>query len=469
MIAQKDFHHTWGQARQYILQKDFEKAEKILSTLYSPEISTDLKIDYISVLIKIKQYSLAQVVLDHALIKHSKDPRLYALKASLLYIRHKPQEALSLYKMLIAEHPENPAYSTNAAYCACLLYRFEEACDFFHKSETELSVFPNSWLRNYAIALLMTKKIDRSKVYFQKLEDQSSLDSEEAFHFGLACDLLGENHEAHRLYTQAIEQDPLSIPPLYNLSILHQRAGLSSESHDLLAKILKIDPNHTLAKTLIAAANAEALPHLPLPFVEALFDQYSFNYDIHLKSVLEYKAPATARSLLLKYCPWAKPGIIMDLGAGTGVMGRVMRDLATHMTAVDCSAGMLLQAKMSHMYEEYIQDNLISWAAHTPLTANYFTLIEVSNYLGPALEGILINLWPKLQNSGAIVLTAEEHPAQSPERVYLQSCARFAFQEIFFHELFEKMGIKEYVVEKSIIRKHLDHDVMGLYVLAWKI
>ena len=468
MITAQDVRSSWAIAREHIIHKRFDSAEKILDLLYSKVTHLELALDYANVLMKLKKFTEAQVVIDRGLTKYPIEQRLYALKASLLYISGKPQDALSLYKMLLADHPENPAYWTNAAYCACLENHFEDAVEFFQRSEDLITNFPSAWFRNYAIALLMSKQPKKAISYFEKLALQSVLDSECWFHYGLAFNLIGDEYQAQNAYLKALEQDRNHIASLYNLSILYQRNAQYREAKECWETILSVQPDHILAKTLLDAAMGNSLSQLPLPFVQALFDQYSFNYDEHLKGILEYTAPAQARSMLMKHFPDSKPGVVIDLGAGTGVMGRIMRDLATHMTAIDCSAGMLLQARTSQMYNRYIETDIIEWAAQTEVTADYFTLIEVTNYLGPITADVLQNLWKHLNPGGTIVLTAEALPDTSEQNVALLPTARFAFKEEFFKDISNHLANSQYVVERMSIRKHGQDIVDGLYVILKK-
>jgi len=469
LITTQDLQQSWAIARTHMLQKNFESARKLLELLYVKVRHVELTLDYAHVLMQLKKFTEAHAVIALSLERYPKESRFHALQASLLYQNGQSKKALILYKSLLAEEPENPVYWTNAAYCACLEHQFVEAVAFFQQSERFITAYPSAWLRNYACALLMSKHPKEALTYFAQLKLQSTLDAECWFHYGLAFDLTGDDTQAQQAYLQALQHNSAHIASLYNLSILYQRQSLHLEAKTCWEQILQIQPDHILAKTLLQSSLGAPLTQLPLPFVQALFDQYSFNYEEHLKSVLEYTAPAQARSFMIQHFPESSPGIVIDLGAGTGVMGHIMRDLATHMTAIDCSAGMLLQARTSQMYDHYVEADILEWAAQTNVWADYMTLIEVTNYLGPSTEGLINHLWKRLHVGGVILLTAELLTSSTNELVTLLPTARFAFKEAFFNHIAQNLPYSHYIVDTMPIRKQGQDYVKGLYVVFKKM
>ncbi len=83
--------------------------------------------------------------------------------------------------------------------------------------------------------------------------------------------------------------------------------------------------------------------------LEAVYDQWSGDYDAHLVS-FGYRIPSLMAGLVGRYVPFgAAP--ILDAGVGTGIMGEILR-LCSYddMVGIDLSEGMLKTARTKNVY-----------------------------------------------------------------------------------------------------------------------
>lgn len=84
------------------------------------------------------------------------------------------------------------------------------------------------------------------------------------------------------------------------------------------------------------------------------YDQWAKDYDANLEKDLEYRGPQLIAEYFTKYVP--KEARILDAGAGTGLMGKVLTKLGYHnLVAIDMSRHMLEEARRKKMYSELHQ------------------------------------------------------------------------------------------------------------------
>ena len=82
------------------------------------------------------------------------------------------------------------------------------------------------------------------------------------------------------------------------------------------------------------------------------YDEWAKDYDSELAKDFGYRAPQVAAEFFVKYV--SKDARILDAGAGTGLMGKVLADLGyRNLVAGDMSTGMLDEARKKNVYGEF--------------------------------------------------------------------------------------------------------------------
>jgi predicted TPR repeat methyltransferase len=86
----------------------------------------------------------------------------------------------------------------------------------------------------------------------------------------------------------------------------------------------------------------------------AKYAQWAKDYDAELERDYEWRGPQRTGEMLVKHVPRAAR--ILDAGAGTGLMGVVLRELGyDNLVAMDLSVEMLDRARKKDIYREYHQ------------------------------------------------------------------------------------------------------------------
>jgi len=84
------------------------------------------------------------------------------------------------------------------------------------------------------------------------------------------------------------------------------------------------------------------------------YDEWSKTYDTDLEADFGWRGPLVAVEVAGKYFP--KDARILDAGAGTGLVGQLLRERGyVNLVAMDLSKGMLEAARKKHAYNEFHQ------------------------------------------------------------------------------------------------------------------
>jgi predicted TPR repeat methyltransferase len=166
-----------------------------------------------------------------------------------------------------------------------------------------------------------------------------------------------EPETAADLIRQAIEIAPDWPAGWFRLGeILEEHLADRAGACDAFRRAARLDAEDVLGA---AARLGRLLPDDPEAcmspaYVARLFDQYSARFDTHLRGQLAYRGPEIVMAALAAAC--AARGLPMqfatalDLGCGTGLMARAIRDHVGAIDGVDLSSEMVRVARNARAY-----------------------------------------------------------------------------------------------------------------------
>ncbi|CAE7702614.1 bioC [Symbiodinium sp. CCMP2592] len=205
----------------------------------------------------------------------------------------------------------------------------------------------------------------------------------------------------------------------------------------LTERSLRID----LAKHLLAVIQRRTPAEIAPSYVVSLFDHYASSFDASLES-LGYQVP----QLVVQAIRWSQEGRepcrlrrMLDLGAGTGLLGEQLRDLApgAHLVAVDLSAQMLQKAQAKGCYDELHCSEMIRYLTAYEGSGASFDLIAAADVFGyvtdlsAVFRLVLQNLSPE---RGLFVFSTEE-PEDECSGYQLQGSGRIAHSHAYILSL----------------------------------
>ena len=281
---------------------------------------------------------------------------------------------------------------------------------------------------------------------------------------GLALTEQGKHAEAVEVFRKAIIKKPDSASFYNNKALAFQKLGMLEEAISALKKATSIEPEHAEASHFLAALTGQNSQAPSLIYVENLFDKYSKRFDASLTQKLEYRMPEIMRGILLEGNEGASLGSILDLGCGTGQVGRVIKNHCDYLEGIDISAKMLEHAQRTNVYDKLINVDILSYLSNEPLDFDYFIAADVFIYLGDLSEVFRL---VKLRNErgGKLVFSTEHAHCVGFQ---LEKSGRYSHSKIYISELCSEFGYSLIHFSENPLRKEngkfLDG---GTYVLQF--
>lgn len=201
-------------------------------------------------------------------------------------------------------------------------------------------------------------------------------------------------------------------------------------------------------------------------YVEALFDQYAPQFEQSLVDRLGYRVPQMLDELVNQ--EMARLGIegfarALDLGCGTGLMGRQLRDKVAFLEGIDVSAAMIAETARTGIYDSLHKAELVATLAARRSDADLVTAADVFIYCG-ALPPVLAALVPALQPGGLLAFSLEAH--DGPEPLFLRPSLRYAHGIEATRDALVAAGLEILRFETAVLRQDRGAPIVGMLIVA---
>lgn len=288
------------------------------------------------------------------------------------------------------------------------------------------------------------------------------------FAYARDCLAEGDAQAAVEMAEQALELVPLYAPAWFLLGRAREaRFVTSTEPADeqaarrAYACALDIDPDDSLgARLSLAGLGAgDALAAITPAYVRALFDGYAPRFERHLVGALGYRGPELIVAAL-DALPDAPDRFAtgLDLGCGTGLMGKALAGRIGHLTGIDLSPAMLVLAERSGFYARLVEGELTAFlAGQPPGSADLVVAADVLIYL-PDLRPVFAGIGRVLQ-PGALALVSVQ--SQDGAGVVLGSDGRYAHGDAHLRAAVEGTGLALAAMPSAAVRQERGQDVPG--------
>src|SRR3954471_15256484 len=182
----------------------------------------------------------------------------------------------------------------------------------------------------------------------------------------------GDVQAAVDLARQALDLAPAFAPAYALLGRAEAARGDETAAIAALTRALALEPVDALGVRIDLARLGATPPEAALGagYVRALFDGYARDFDQPLVEALDYRAPELIRDALRRIC--AAQGRrfqfdrVLDLGCGTGLMGRALGDVCAGIEGVDLSPRMLAEAAKARSYRALHEGALLPFLEAMP-------------------------------------------------------------------------------------------------------
>ncbi len=274
------------------------------------------------------------------------------------------------------------------------------------------------------------------------------------------------------LLEQVIERVPDWAPGWAALAEARESCGQPAAALAAWTRAAALDPGDILGAGLHLSRLSGFTPEaMAEGYVRALFDQYAPRFERHLVEDLGYRGPALLVSALDRVAPGRRFSRTLDLGCGTGLMGRALASRSERIDGVDLSPAMVEQARRSQLYAELSVSSLDTALAIGPGAAyDLVTAADVLVYIGD-LAPLLAGVYRKLRPGGLLAFTAQTVAARDgadSTPFALGRDLRFGHSPDYVASTLSSIGFCIMLLEPASTRREKSVPVAGLVVVASK-
>ena len=279
---------------------------------------------------------------------------------------------------------------------------------------------------------------------------------------GVMLQVLGRLDEAEASYKQAIALKPDYAEAHGNLGVMLQELGRLDEAEASYTQAIALKSDHAQAKHMLAALSGETTATAPLDYVEALFDNYATKFENSLVDNLKYKIPKVIAEMIIKDSKFDLLGSVMDLGCGTGLFGKEIKQFCEHLEGVDLSEKMLGEASKKKIYNELIKKDILAYLSNASLNFDYFISVDVFIYIGD-LSNVFRLIKSRNKKGGKLAFSTEIYDGDD---FFLEQSGRYSHSKNYIEDLCKKFGYKLRHYETQALRKDKNEYIIGgLYLL----
>ena len=270
----------------------------------------------------------------------------------------------------------------------------------------------------------------------------------------------GDAAAAAEVLEQALELSPGWAPAWFALGQAREKLGQRARAADAFREALRVAPDDALgAGPRLARLEGREIGALPPAYVARLFDDYAPRFDRHLRDGLGYRGPELILAALDAVAPGRRFGRALDLGCGSGLMGRALRARADRLEGVDISPGMIAKARASGLYDELAVADLVAFCAGRR-GADLAVAADALVYLGdlrPVFAAVAAALGP----GGLFAFTSEAGEAPFA----LGPALRFRHSDAHLRAAAEGAGLRTARLEAASTRREAGEAAAGRIVV----
>ncbi|GAB4561063.1 MAG: tetratricopeptide repeat protein [Haliangiales bacterium] len=337
----------------------------------------------------------------------------------------------------------------------------------------------DAWSHNGLGAVLEAQeRRDEAQAAFARALALSPEWADAHYNLGVSLERSGQLERAVASYSDALERAPEHVLAMNNLAGVHRALGNIEDAGRLYEHAARLAPHDEVATHLAAAMAGQTTVRAPAGYVRKVFDDYADRYDGHMRETLDYRAPEALGAAIaaafgegrvgvgpdegrVGVGPSARrAGVAIDLGCGTGLLGRAVSGYVEHLVGVDLSPRMIELARASGVYGELIEGDIIDYlSGREAASCELVMAADVLIYLGD-LSALFAAVGRALRVGGVWAFSVEEHAGD--EAYILRDTARYAHARPYLERLAEDAGLVCRAWQEVTLRLERGDPVPGL-------
>jgi predicted TPR repeat methyltransferase len=317
-------------------------------------------------------------------------------------------------------------------------------------------------MHNLGITLCVLKHFQEAEPLLERVIEREPSNIDALYHLGVIASALAKVEKARDYFSKVIELEPNHATSHHNLATIYLHLNERELALAHFQTALDLQPTNQTAAHMVAAIQGKTLPEgAPIAFTRALFDQYAYNYDEHVKKQLDYQVPSHLRQAMAPYTGRRTSWNMLDLGCGSGLCAPLFADLATKMTGVDLSPNMIEVAKQRGVYDALYCIDAISFLQKQEKSR--FDLIiaaDVFVYFGD-LQAVFAECYRVLTSMGFFCFSIETLPETQRDDFKLMTTGRYAHRPTFVEMLLKQGHFTILQQSSAILRTQEEVPVLG--------
>lgn len=436
--AQAEVHNNYG-VRLF-------KENKYAEARQQYEKAIQLKPDYLQAYFNLGLLFVAETQLERAIVQfnHALALNPQSVEAhwqlAFIYWQCNDLEKVQLhYQKLFELTPRSTELLNNMGALALKKNQLEVAIDYF-KQALEIDPKHKEARNNLAVSLLEKNDFNEAIWHYSLYLNLEPNDKIALYNRAQALMLTGQLSKAIEDLKKILVLDTNHIEAYCNLAAIYLKLEDRNTALINYQEVLNRQKAHPIASYMQSALTQQAIPTTPpIEYIKNLFDNYAFQFDIHLKEVLHYKTPELLKQQVIPYLKH-KNYNVLDLGCGTGLSGVPFSEIAKKLTGIDVSSKMLAQAKSKNCYDELIEKDILTGLSELNEAYDLILAIDTLVYFGE-LDTLFSKISSHMQENGLFAFSIEL--SNKPGIDYkLQTTGRYQHTNEYIKKLAKKNKLK---------------------------
>ena len=275
------------------------------------------------------------------------------------------------------------------------------------------------------------------------------------------------------LLEQTLEVAPDWAPAWFSLGEAREQANDRDGAAKAYERAASLDRNGALGAQLRLARLGviETPATAPAAHVAALFDQYAPRFEKHLVETLNYHTPEMLRDAIVhvhhERGRTERFHRALDLGCGTGLMGKRMKDAFDRLEGVDISSAMIAEARRSGLYARLEVGDIVDFLRKEhDASADLVLAADVFVYIGD-LAGVFRETARALTRGGLFAFSLQAGGTGTANYA-LGADLRYAHSDDYTRQLARDNELEVVSVERAALRRDAGADVEGFCIVLAK-
>lgn len=419
-------------------------------------------------------------VLKSGVKKHAKSPEIHIALGRLYDAFGQRDESMAAFAAGVEKCPPHAELYDCLGVCHLQRRQWEKGLEYCGQA-VKLDPSNADYAHHMGEGFLKTGKFDHARLAFEMALQMKPDHLHAKASLAEAFGRLERYDEAMALFNELLELKHNEAHVHFTIGVIEQHRGNIDAAIEHYEKSLAINPNNESITYMLQTLRNETADAPPEEYVKTLFDDYASYFDQSLTGKLQYKTPTQMLEALKETVglPDEPTWKVMDLGAGTGLFGMLIKEYAAESIGNDLSPKMLEKAEQKGIYTKTICGDLVK--AMAEYDADYFDLIssaDVFVYLGN-LDTTFEQASRTLKPEAAFVFSVESLDARIRDGIVpdgadkgkgfvVQDTARYAHAQSYIENLADKHGFDIKHLKEEQLRQNNDLPIWGYVVILQK-